>query len=106
MLGNPRWHQGYKLNFMELRQHWLRRTAKQYLKMCLSTIVCASAQVDQSSPGITPTAISPTVITDSTIHLARLNLAPSTRHKIICNAKLYFDACYQNEVLGVQILRA
>lgn len=103
----------YKLNFSQLSQPWLKRTAKQYLKMCLSSITFASTQeklyslrclsrfLAKDYPAITPSKINRAVITDYTIYLASLNLAPATRYRILCDAKLYFDACYQNEWLDV-----
>lgn len=103
----------HKLNFTYLSQPWLRETAKKYLKMCLSSITFASTQeklyslrclsrfLSKDYPEIRPSEINRTVITEFTIHLAGSNLAPSTRHKILTDSKLYFDACYQNEWLDV-----
>lgn len=102
----------HKLNFTELSQPWLKQTAKQYIKLCLSTIEFSSAQeklyslrrlsrfLAQDYPDIAPNEINRTVITEFTVHLAA-DLAPATRHKIMCDVKLYFDACYQNEWLNV-----
>jgi integrase/recombinase XerD len=104
----------YKLNFALLNQPWLRQTAKQYIKMCLSSIVFASAQeklyslrtlsrfLAKDYPDIEPVNIDRAVITDFTIYLASLKLATQTRYKILCDAKLFFDACYQNEWLDVR----
>lgn len=103
----------YKLNFVEIRQPWLRQTAKQYVKLCLSSITFASAQEKLCSlrrlsrflardyPDIAPNEINRTVITEYVIHLAGANLAEATRYKCLTDAKLYFDACYQNEWLDV-----
>lgn len=104
----------HKLNFTQLSQPWLKQTAKQFLKVCLSSIVFASVQeklyslrrlshfLSKDYPNIKPSEISRAVITDFTIHLAGLNLAPSTRKGILCDTKLYFDACYQNQWLDVR----
>lgn len=103
----------YKLNFTPLTQSWLKQTAKQYIKMCLSSITFASTQekvyslrhlsrfLDQNYPNILPVEISRAVITEFTIRLASLNLAPQTRYKILCDTKLFFDAAYQFEWLNV-----
>ena len=103
----------YKLNFTQISQPWLRQTAKQYLKMCLSSLVFASTQekiyslrklsrfLTKDYPNVEPARITRTVITDFTIYLAGLKLAASTRYKILSDSKLYLDACYQNEWLNV-----
>ncbi|MBD2078321.1 tyrosine-type recombinase/integrase [Leptolyngbya sp. FACHB-17] len=103
----------YKLNFTQLSQPWLKDTAKLFLKVCLSSIEFSSAQeklyslrrlsrfLVQAYPDIAPHEINRTIITEFTIHLASARLAPMTRYKVLCDAKLYFDACYQNEWLDV-----
>ncbi len=103
----------HKLNFTQISQLWLKQTAKCYLKMCLSSITFASTQeklyslrclsrfLAQDCPNIEPVSISRMTITDFTIYLAGLKLAPQTRYKILSDAKLYFDACYQNKWLDV-----
>ncbi len=103
----------YKLNFALLVQPWLREAAKRYIKMCLSSIVFASAQeklyslrtlsgfLRQDYPEIQPAEINRDVITNFTIYLASRKLAYATRHKILCDTKLFFDASYQLEWLDV-----
>ena len=103
----------YKLNFTALTQPWLKQTAKQYLKMCLSSITFSSVQekiyalrklshfLNQDYPNIQPSDISRKVITEFTVYLAGKKLAAQTRYNIICDSKLYFETCYQNEWLNV-----
>lgn len=103
----------HKLNFSELFQPWLKQTAKQYIKMCLSSVTFASAQqklcalrklsrfLYKDYPGIQPAEISRKVITELTIYLAGQKLSAATRRGLLCEAGLYFDACYQNEWLDV-----
>ena len=103
----------HKLNFTQLSQPWLKQTAKQYLKFCLSSIAFASTQeklyslrclsrfLAKDYPDIQPVEVKRAVITEFTIHLAGLKLAPPTRYKILSDTKLFLDACYQNEWLNV-----
>lgn len=103
----------YKLNFSSLSQPWLRQTAKQYIKLCLSSISFSSTQeklhnlralsrfLAKDYPEIQPVAINRTIITEFTIYLAGLKLAPQSRHKILCEARQFFDTCYQNEWLNI-----
>ena len=103
----------YKLNFTHLFQPRLRKTAKAYLKVCLSSITFASVQeklyslrrlssfLTSDYPRIEPEDIDRKVITDFTIHLASLKLASSTRYKILSDTRLFFDAAYQNKWLNV-----
>ncbi|WP_017662783.1 tyrosine-type recombinase/integrase [Baaleninema simplex] len=103
----------YKLNFSQLTQPWLRQSAKKYIKVCLSRITFSSTQeklyslrrlsrfLSQNYPGIQPEEIDRDVITEYIVYTSGEGLSASTRHKLLCDAKLYFDACYQNQWLDV-----
>ncbi|WP_392534310.1 tyrosine-type recombinase/integrase [Nostoc sp. C117] len=104
----------YKLNFVPIKQDWLKQTAKTYLKVCLSSITFASVQeklgsirklskfLAENYPDIIPENIDRDIITEYTIYLASQKLASSTRYKCISDAKLLFDAAYQYQWLDVR----
>lgn len=55
----------------------------------------------QYYPVIEPNEIDRNVVIEFRNHICGSGLAPSTQHKLIVEARLYFDACYQNQWLNV-----
>ncbi|MEM7065816.1 MAG: tyrosine-type recombinase/integrase [Cyanobacteria bacterium P01_B01_bin.77] len=103
----------YLINFKPITQKWLKDAAKLHLRTCLGHLAFSSVQEKASSmrklsrffaeyhPQIQSHEINRTVIMDLVARLAAEKLSPATRSKILSDAKLFFEACYQNEWLNV-----
>jgi integrase/recombinase XerD len=103
----------YRLNFSSISQPWMKQTAKLHLKVCLASLTFGSSQerlyclrrlsgfFQKRYPNIDPSEIGRSEIVELAIYLTGEGLSEASRSKILSSAKLYFDACHQNQWLNI-----
>jgi len=103
----------YKLNFLTLQPLWFRKAAKEYLKFCLGRLTFGSVQeklyalnrlskfLQASYPSLQPHEFTRSIAIEYRNYVMSLNLSSSSHKTLISEAKLFFDACYQNEWLNI-----
>lgn len=92
----------------------MKPTVKLHLKACLGRLTFGSVQeklyalrhlsrfLAEAYPFIDPSEIDRNIMIEFRNYICGLDLVPSTHSKLISEAKLYFEACYQNEWLDVR----
>lgn len=103
----------YKINFMKIKQPWLRTAAKKYAKYHLSVNSASQATsavlslkhlsrfLNKSYPVIQPVEITRSVVVDFFLDLSSLGLAVQTRRMIISFLGMFFDLCVRESWLDI-----